>query len=104
MYRGTTPTIKWNINNDDLDFAEIEQVWMTFKDSAGNKITKDITELEIDEDEKSISYEFSQEETLKIHTGIVETQLRVLLDTGAALATEIKEFEMDRVLKGGVIL
>lgn len=104
MYRGTTPTIQWNINNEDLDFAEIEQIWMTFKDSAGNKITKDIAEIDIDADEHTISYEFTQEETLKIHTGIVETQLRVLLDNGSALATEIKEFEMDRVLKGGVIL
>lgn len=104
MYRGTTPTIQWNINNDNLDFSEIEQIWMTFKDSSGNKITKDIKEISIDPDEKTITYEFSQEETLKIHTGIVETQLRVLLINGAALATEIKEFEMDRVLKGGVIL
>lgn len=103
MYRGTTPTIKWIVNNEDLRFEDIENIWMTFKDNAAHKKTVDISEINIDEEERSISYEFSQEETLNFHTGIIETQLRILLKSGQAFATPIKEFKMNRVLKGGVI-
>lgn len=105
MFRGTTPTIRWKLSNESIDLSTVEQIWMTFKEQNNEKsaMTKDITELTIDEEKRTISYDFSQEETLQFKTGIIETQLRVLLDNGDALATEIQTFKVERILKGGVI-
>ena len=40
MYKGTTPTIRWNIKNEDLDFDNIAEIWMTFKDSSNYTVNK----------------------------------------------------------------
>lgn len=102
MYRGTTPTICWNIS-DNLEFEDIDQVWMTFKDENGEKLTKSAEQLTFDEENKTITYDFTQEETLKFAVGNIETQLRILTTDGQAFATSIQTFHIDKILKGGVI-
>lgn len=102
MYRGTTPTIKWKIDSKDVAFEDISQVWMTFKN--GNEtITIDKDHLALDPEKKTVTYVLSQEETLKFSIGKLECQLRVLLLSGKAFATSIREINVDRILKGGVI-
>ena len=103
MYKGTTPTIRWNIKNEDLDFDNIAEIWMTFKDSSNYTVNKTLTDLILNKDDRTIAYEFTQEETLKFKIGIIETQMRILLRGGQVFATPIKEFTINRILKGGVI-
>lgn len=103
MYKGTTPTIRWNIKNSDLDFEDISEIWMTFKDSSNYIVNKTLSDINLNDEDRTISYEFTQEETLKFKIGIIETQLRILLSGGQVFATSIKEFTMDKILKGGII-
>lgn len=101
MYRGTTPTIVFNVNFD-IDFSLVKQVWATFK-SQTVEITKDLEQVELDNDNKTVSVKLSQTETLQFSNQHVETQLRFLLDDGTAYATNIVKLPMNAVLKGGVI-
>ena len=73
MYKGTTPTIRWHIKNEDLNFDDITEIWMTFKDSANYTVNKVLTDLILNKDNRTIEYEFTQEETLKFKIGIIET-------------------------------
>lgn len=107
MFKGTTPTIKWHIKNTNVKFEEFEKVWMTFKDSHNHAITReeseDKHELQLDDKKRTISYELTQEETLALCLGTIEVQIRVLFKSGQAWATKPMTFELERVLKGGVI-
>lgn len=101
MYRGTTPTIVFNINSD-LDFSLLSQVWVTFK-SQTVEVTKDMSQIGLDNENRKISVRLSQTETLSFINQCVETQIRFLLSDGTALATNIVKLPMNAVLKGGVI-
>lgn len=101
MYRGTTPTIVFNINSD-LDFSLLSQVWVTFKSQTA-EITKDIASLDLDNENRKISVRLSQTETLQFNNQHVETQIRFLLNDGTAFATNIVKFPINAILKGGVI-
>lgn len=103
MIRGTTPTVRWKIKDDNISFSEFDEVWMSFTDLCGKTLTKKTADLKIDPEERTISYELTQEETLSLQIGTIETQLRVLFNGGLAYATQIKTFELGKVLKGGVI-
>lgn len=101
MYRGTTPTIVFNVNFD-LDFSLVKQVWATFK-SQTVEITKDLEQVTLDNTNKTVSVKLSQTETLQFINQFVETQLRFLLDDDTAYATNIVRLPMNAILKGGVI-
>lgn len=101
MYRGTTPTITLKLNTE-LDFSKIVQVWFTVKSETAD-ITKDFSQVEIDNDEKTISATLSQEETLMLKAGDVRVQARVLTDDDKAFATPIKTTKIGTILKDGVI-
>lgn len=106
MYRGTTPTIKCQINSD-IDLTDIEQVWVTFKNKSYEK-TYDIEEVEIDTDENTISLVMTQEDTLAFHTcgelkGKVAVQIRLLTTGGLAMASNVAEITLEGTLKEGVI-
>lgn len=103
MYRGTTPTIRWYITTEELDFDNIEKVWMTLKDAKGNRINAPESDIEINSDERYIEYTLSQKQTLDFRMGTLKLQLRVLLKDGQALASEINEIEVKGILRGGVI-
>ena len=105
IYRGTTPTFKWKIKDKNIDLAEIKQIWMTFKvaKSESSIFTKEIDDIEIDLDEKTISYQLTQEETLSFSCPIIEVQLRIVMNDGLAFANKPQEIDVGRILKGGVI-
>ena len=105
MYRGTTPTLKWTVTSKDLDLTKIKQLWLTFKNPKDEKYTlsKSIEDVEINDEDKTISYKLTQEETLTFRAGVIEAQIRILMDNDLAFATPIQEIYVDRILKGGVI-
>lgn len=112
MYRGTTSTFVWEKLDKDLDLKsfdltleDIEELWLTFKigNSESNLLTKKKDDVDIDLTEKNLSYIFTQEETLTFSVGEIEVQIRVLMNNDMALATPIKVFNVERILKGGII-
>lgn len=101
MYRGTTPTIVFHINSD-VDLDNMKQIWATFE-STTCEITKDISELTVDNDKKTVTVELSQEETLKFSDHNIKVQLRFLTKGNKAFASTIKQIKNNNVLKSGVI-
>lgn len=100
MYRGTTPTLVFNINTE-LDLNTIKEVWITFDLSPRLTYTKD--DVEIDDELKTITLNLSQEETLKFNKHDVKVQLRFLLEDGNAYASPIKSITVNDILQNGVI-
>lgn len=106
MFRGTTPTLKWRVNSE-LDLKDVKEIWLILreKNNQEHSIVKTLSneEIEMNFEEKFFSYTLTQEETLSFCKGVAGCQVRILLNNGLALASSIKNIEIENVLKGGVI-
>lgn len=101
MFRGTTPVIKAKINNDNLDFNDIKEIWLTIKNvDTEMNFTKD--DLSLDYENKVVMLELTQEQTLEFE-GYAELQIRILTMDERAWATKIKTVDFSRIIKEGVI-
>lgn len=104
---GTTPTVTLKFGSTS-DFSDISNVWITFK----NKITEksyykrfELDDISIDNDKKTMTVTFSQEESLKMN-GLtsVEVQVRIKYTTDNKIfGTYVKSLPVSRVLEGGVM-
>ena len=108
MYRGTTPNIVIKVNSD-LDLSTMTEIWVTMKNKSG-EVNYAMSEggVVLDADEKTLTVLMSQEDTLAFQTcgslmGKVELQVRMLDENDLAYASNIKEIELLRILKDGVI-
>ena len=99
IYRGTTPILTILC---DFDVASCEKLWVTFNQ---NKLamTKELPDIEYDGE--TITVKFSQEETLMFDdtAGVVYVQIRGIDGYGNAFATNISSFDVNKILKEGVI-
>lgn len=103
MIRGTTPILTFKIKTD-LDLSLIEKAEITFKSVNGTKEkTWDETELSIDDQEKKIQLQLSQEDTLFFSVGEIQIQLRIKLNNDMVYASKIVTSTLDKILKEGVI-
>lgn len=101
MRRGTTPTITIRVRGETFDDSTI---FVTFRQ--GNIL---ITKTGDDVD-KSITLEgcmlyiyLSQEETLSLHNGVMQIQIRWINFSNLAKASPIKTIQVDPILLEGVI-
>lgn len=101
MYRGTTPTLIYNVNSN-LDLNGMLQIWVTLKNLMYEK-TFGKDNIIIDNENKTITVELSQEDTLLFNGKEVNTQIRFLDSTGKAYASNIEKIELNNILKEGVI-
>ena len=62
MYRGTTPTLIYNVNSN-LDLNGMLQIWVTLKNLMYEK-TFEKDNIIVDNENKTITVELSQEDTL----------------------------------------
>lgn len=102
MYQGTTPSLIFKLKDATLDLNTASEIWVTLKLSPYIK-TFDITRCALDNEKKTITISLTQEETLELPVSKVESQIRILLGNGKALATNIVKIDVNRILKGGVI-
>lgn len=101
MYRGTTPVITFKLNTD-IDLTQISELYITFK-SMTTEVSITKNECEIDDINKTISIRLSQEQTLKFEAGVANVQIRLKVGTSRAYATSIKQIDIGRILRDGVI-
>lgn len=101
MYRGTTPTFSFRLNTD-IDFEQIEVLYVTFR-SQLFEISFDKNDCTLDNETKTISVQFTQEQTLKFSPGSVNVQIRLRVGRHRAYATPIKSIDISQILKDGVI-
>lgn len=103
MRRGTTPTEVFELDTPDLDLTTLTQVWITICDGRDNSFTWDISRVTIDNDNKTLSLDLTQAETLAFACGLATVDIRMLTSDGVALATDYSTIEIHDVQKKGVI-
>ena len=101
MIRATTPTHTFTFPKD-IAPADCDKILITYKQ--GNKKVLEKTETDLTIGESSVSYTFTQEDT-KLFTDRekASVQMRVLLLTGEALASDIMQFSIKPVLNDEVL-
>lgn len=102
IYRGTTPTIMVHLRNIDFDMSDIEKCQVTLEDDRGRnqKVFNDPT---IDEENKTISIELSQADTLSYDYGMLNLQIRIKLENGRVVPTKIYSLKMGRTLNEEIL-
>jgi hypothetical protein len=98
MYRGTTPTISFNL---PFEVSNIKRIWVTFSQSNSEVLTVEPTSLE----GKTVNVRLTQRETLLFKpNSLVKVQLRILNTRGDALASQVINFHVNEILKNGEIV
>ena len=109
MRRGTTPTVTLTITNEDGSACDLttQDVYVTFEELGSKlEITKESEDVDMSTSENAtiIDVFLTQEETLKFHAGRkVRVQVRAKDAHGAAVATDIKSFNVGEILLEGEI-
>ena len=103
MRRGTDPQLKFKIPyTADL----IDDGYVTFNQKGETVIEKMLSDEDVTITDYSIAVVLSQEETLKFSANCkypVMAQIRIKLDGGTAVASNIVEIPVGAILKDGVI-
>lgn len=99
MRRGTTPTLTCQIIGPDLTGTHI---YVTLKQS-GTEITVENPECTATETGCTLVLTLTQEQTLQLHSGRVEIQVRWIDSLGTAHATTVQTLDVAKILKEGVI-
>lgn len=97
MRRGTTPTNTFSVS---IDLTEAT-VFVTYAQDGKIILEKTGSDLQITA--TAIRVTLSQEDTLKLHEGRVDIQIRYVTELGAADASNIISTTAERILKDGVI-
>lgn len=100
MIRGTTPTLKLNLNG--VKTSRLASVYVTIKQGE-KEVTKTYDDGIIAESESVLSVPLAQEDTLTFGQGYVYIQLRAMTTDDLAIASKTRLVLMDDILKEGVI-
>ena len=102
MYRGTTPTLRFNV--PDITFSDINKVYVTFSQEGKNSIEFTKEQIQMDSESNQMSVTLSQHDTLKLNDRYkVSVQLRIKMNDGSALASQVFKLNVDEILKDGEI-
>lgn len=99
MRRGTTPK---NIFETDTDLTLAEAVFLTYQQKGETVLEKGIADMTITAE--AITVELSQDDTLAFDENAqVQIQIRARFPDGSAVASNIMNAPVGRILKEGVI-
>ena len=101
MIRGTTPILEFTL---PFDCSLLTEIYITFAQYGTTVLEKSMADCTCSG--TLITLSLSQEDTLKMkqdRMAIAEVQLRVRTKDGSALASNIMQIRVDRILKEGVI-
>ena len=102
IFRGTTPTIVLKVTNEDFDMTLIDVCHVTIQNDTGRN-KKVFEDPVIDTEEKTISVELCQEDTLEYEEGGIEIQVRIKLDDGRVIANKPIKTTMNKILEEGIL-
>jgi len=105
MIRGTTPTFKLKVNDENIDFTQAANVYATFQ-QRDTEITKTGEDLEVSANEVDVY--LTQEETLKFKSmpfgfSGLKVQLNWTYSDGKRASTLIKTINVTENLLGEVL-
>ena len=99
MIRGTTPKLEFTL---PFDVSILAEAWVTLSQNGKEILNKELEECHCDE--KQLSVQLTQEETLSLDCDCkTEIQVRVRTHEGEALACDVITVDTGRILKDGVI-
>lgn len=99
MYRGTTPTLSFNL---PFRVSDLAVLYITAKQYDVLVLEKDLSDCTVND--TSVSFTLTQEETLKLKPNRrITLQVRVKTHDGTALASQKFECDVKDILKEGVI-
>lgn len=98
MYRSTTPTLIFNILNQDFDMDTIDVCHITIESESGrNELT--LTTPEIDKENKRITVTLTQEQTLMFSVGYIKVQIKAKLKNGVVIPSKVIKARMEEILE-----
>lgn len=102
MRRGTTPTVK--INVDGISVTELDEIYLTFE-QRGLEITKRETDITKDTigGKNMLKVNLTQEETLSFKDGNIQIQFRAKTLMGTVVASTIVTDTLEHILMEGEI-
>ena len=103
ILQGTTPTLTFKVKND-IDLNTITVLWIYITQQNKEKVLKELSDVTIDNENKTISVTLTQQDTLACKAQ-VETilQIRALAGADTALETKGTKITILPAYKGGVI-
>ena len=96
MFRSTTPTLYFKIKNME-DLHDIEELLITIK-CQGVFLNKTLEDVTINYDEKIISLDLSQEETVTFKYPDIKIQLKIFTTSEKVCVSPIVKIPVDDVL------
>ena len=101
MYRGTTPTLKFNV---EFDVSLISVLWITFKQGNQIKIEKQLGDCALNTEKNQIIVSLTQEETLSLSANKdLNIQIRVGFANSKRGVSRLITTYVDDILHDGVI-
>lgn len=98
MIRGTTPTLEFTL---PFSKEDVEALYITFCQCGRIVLEKTLSECAMEGE--VLKVQLTQADTLAFSCRAVNIQIRVKMNDGAVLASEIITTNVDRILKDGEI-
>lgn len=103
MVRGSSAEIIQTIDNTDVEIDSITALRVTFaQPEYGIKVQKELSDVTIDEEEKTITIPLTQEDTLQFHKGRLKIQIKWIRGDDV-INTEASQIYVDDDFDGEVI-
>lgn len=103
MVRGSSAEIIQTIDNTDVEIDSITALRVTFAQPYYNvKVQKELDDVTIDSDAKTITIPLTQEDTLQFRKGRLKLQLKWIRGEDV-INTEVTELYVDEDIDGEVI-
>lgn len=103
ILQGTTPTLTIAVDQNDLLLSEITDLELTFQ-QVDDPVYKHMSDVTIDTKANTVSYHFTQEETLAlIPTRVLNWQIRFKLPDGNVVGTPIAQISVSDLISNEVL-
>lgn len=101
IFRGTTPVIMLKINNEDFDAADIALCHIAIENDSGRN--QKIFTASIDTENKILSAELSQEDTLAYEQGYIYIQAKIKLNNDRVITHEPIRVQLKDILEKEIL-
>ena len=102
MYRSTTPKIILRVKDPGFDLNEIDICHVTLKaESNGHFLT--IVDPIVNVEDKTITVNLTQEETLGFNLGTIKVQIKAKMNDGSVVASKVVRTKMNEILEEDVL-
>ena len=104
VLQGTTPTFIIDVDPVDLSLSDIIELELTFKQFNENPVYKHLGDCTIDLESNSVSYHFSEIETLNLNPNRnLSWQIRFVVNNGEIVGTEYANIDVALLLSSEVL-